>query len=412
MGFNIGAFTRGLAQGLDTGMDLGEKAKRIQRQNAIDEAAKNGLAAAKTAREADIGKAVNYIAAEPEAGATPTYRVGEQFYTSQGAARTAAEKNVAGFDSYFAKNAVPFMRDAYLQQGDVTKAQEWVKYGESQKGRDALTQLGNFMKFNMTGDHDKAGKVFGQYYNQFIDDGVDYQGHELVKDDQGNAAGYLFKLKDKGSGKEYQQTVTLEDALRLAHAYSPDKLFESELAQIEATRKRANNRADMLEKSAVETAGKIAVEEVKGKHGLLKEREGSQLRKEEKQFENGLKINSIGPTKQAETDATVATLRRFNYTDDEIKSYLPGILKVTGDDRYRKATSPQEREAILVTELMKTPKYMGKEPSEVVAIAKQMVKEINSPTPPQGGLPRPIVTTPNPASSVPIWLPGQGVVYR
>lgn len=418
MGFNLGAFTQGLTHGINSGMSLAERAKGFQRQNAIEEAAQNGLDAAKSAREADIGKEVNYIAAEPEAGATPTYRVGEQFYTSQGAARAAAEKNVAGFDSYFAKNAVPFMRDAYLQQGDVTKAQEWVKYGESQTGKDALSTMGRFMRAYLSGDHDGAVKWGSQYYNRFIDDGVNANGGEVVKGEDGKVLGYKFKLTGK-DGKEFEQTVTPEDMLNGAMEYAPDKLFERLQGEYAAGMARKIKRDDKAYESNLGAQKQIDIDNAKTRNEVLKDRYAlrntmdlekykNNLGMDRDEFKSGLDVQEKASGVTAQADAVKRWALANGMTADEFSKHVPAVLRIANDQLYAKQSTPEEKRHLIRQKLIESDAINKntslKDGRDLVEKFYQMgeAAQGNSPSPAQPGLP----AKPSAAASAPAWRNG------
>ena len=400
MAFNLGAFAGGLAHGWDRGVKMANDYRAARDRNAIEEASRNGLDGAKKQREADITGQIQSSNVYDEASDTNmnTYKVNGQTYSDAATARQEAEKNVGSEQSYFAKSAVPFFREAYIKMGRPDLADKWTEYGQQQEGRDAISTLGNALKYATVGDHSKAGKYFGEYYNKFIDDGVDYQAHTVTKDEKGNQTGYLFTLKKKDSDELIRQPVSISDMLNLANTYSPTKLFEEKYAQHQAAISASVKRAEKDYEAAQKDSYDALNEQRKFRYTLGEKREASKLKREETQEENnlsmnrdaylsGLRVNEEGAKVSARSNAITGVLRGMGYGDAELKAMGPQILKM--HDNYKLTTSPSERASIMLSKDFSFSSLPMAEQRKKLQETAEMFRQLDASEGPETGLPAP-----------------------
>ncbi len=277
MAFNFGAFAGGLGNGLRQGVEMGETLQKTSDRRRIDEARKKGMEEAEAMRQAAIRggigqiKEVNVPAAAEEAPtvgrptdgvgatagspATPErteYEFNGKRYADRAQAEQAASADVPDVEDFFIKHAVPGIKRVYMEQGNVEQADAWDKWAGAKRGQAAIRSWAGAFKAAQRGDWEDAAARFGQYYTDFIDDGVDYVGHTAVKDDKGNITGFAVKLRNKKDGSESQIDLDRSSLLRMGVANNPEQLFKTEFEQQAAAAKLAAERAAEIDKEARE----------------------------------------------------------------------------------------------------------------------------------------------------------------
>ncbi len=218
--FGIGV--NALAEGINSGLDAGQKIRTMRDQNAIRSTMADGLEKAKTQRQAEIDGAVK-VGSKASADNTmtmPTYEVDGKEYGSEDQAKKVATDKVGTVMDYFYQNAAPQIADEYLKQGNMEKAEAWntwIKDKNVQKGFKYGVKA--FQAANMGQDNEAMDYLF-KMYNQpgYFEDGRKAKSWAPIKDKSGDVTGYAITVQsDDGStsvlnvnkGEEFLQQVQL-----------------------------------------------------------------------------------------------------------------------------------------------------------------------------------------------------------
>lgn len=285
-----------------------------------------------------------------------------------------AQKSPQQVQDFLYSQVLPRARNKLIEAGDLEGAERLDKQMESAKGRQAMAVYGKaYNALTYGNDVNKAVQLFGEYYNKFVDDGVDFTKGEVTKDGQ-----IAITTKNKSDGAENTMTLSRGQLLRMGMAYNPVKLYEMNLAEtVEA------------EKMAAKTRGEIAKEDRKFNHDI-----------EKMTIEKQLDAANVTTGERRKLDAKIGALRGAGYSEDFINGALPGLLGI-GD--YKKATSPEEARRLAHSDRMKNdPMYARKPADQQATILDQDMSIIYaggkpsstpgaaaSGTPAAGGLPKP-----------------------
>jgi len=253
------------------------------------------------------------------------FTVNGQSYETREQAQAAAERSTPSSADLFMKNAVPKIAAEYLAQGDPAKAKAWEGYAESHNGKRAMKDWADAYT---APDFDTAVTKFGKYYSDHINDGVDYTGHKLLTKADGSQVA-VVTLKDKTTGKSTEMELTRQTMLQMGGANNPQKLFETAQAEQLAANK-------MKAEAAIKREDRAYTRDTE----LLKQAgtDKRELRKEERD-------NAREDRKDARED------RRGEQRVNEIE--LKDRLSADNAAKYKKATDPVERRALIRSDAMK-----------------------------------------------------------
>ncbi|QMV33160.1 virion structural protein [Ralstonia phage Gamede] len=289
--------------------------------------------------------------------ALPSFSVGGKTFANRADAEAEAGKQVPNVADYFMKTGVPKLQEAYIAQGDFDKAESLGKWVESRRGQDAVKTFGKAMtKLMFTNDVDGGVKALGDYYNKFIDDGVDFVSHGVGEDGKINVT-----LKNKGNGTESNISLSKGDILRMGMAYDPAKLHEMALSQ-EA--QNVKNAADIAKEDR-KFKRDVSMQVLKGNQQSKLEDQKSGNRISEDTAKAQTDVSTTGAKERAKVEAQVGAkvdaLRAAGVSDDFIKEALPGIL---GAGQYKRATSPDEARRLAFSDFMKSDPTFSRKPKE------------------------------------------------
>lgn len=341
----------------------------------------------------------------PGAGLASPFSVNGKPYPTREAAFDAATSSVPSVMDFFRKNAVPQIQEAMIQRGDLDGAEKWTKWSEGKAGEKAMKDWAGVYRAANMGDFSKAARGVIELYKQY-DDGIDYVGHEEVKDEAGNITGFKVKTKD-AAGNENERTFTPKDITTLGlSALSPPKLFElTYKKEAEAERARAESAAllakeDRAGQRQLQRDGFNAQANYQRDRARAKDQEAQDGRRLQGDLQKislteGLKTQNLGAGERAKIDAKVDVLRESGLSDDTIKGMLPAIVGATGPTK--KVTDPAELRARVVSDLTKSdPTFARKSPDEQRRRVESAMSIIND-TPTGAGA----AAVPNPFSSAP-----------
>lgn len=308
----LGNFSSGLSKGIDTGKKIYDTYEKGKMKRAYSE----GIKGAEEKRQEDIN-----------AGTKPIYEGGikvgygskdGKVYGDQSQAKAAAEKQAPDVMEYFMRDAAPRIGQLYMEQGSPEKAQAWNSWVQDQQGKKAIEQWSGAYKSMMTGDFEDAAAKFGEFYNDQIDDSVDYRGQTPIKNENGDITGFKMKLFDKDDNKMRELELTRDQMVALGNAYNPQALFERITSQTDKASQMAAQTAMDDRKSNREFQQDVALEDVKSGNRMEEARTKAQL--DAKYGDNSVR---------GKFDANVGILREQGYSNEEIKDLTPRILGIS-----------------------------------------------------------------------------------
>ena len=235
-----------------------------------------------------------------------------------------AQKTSAQVEDFLYTKVLPNAKNKLIEMGDLEGAAKLEAQIESARGKQAMAVYGKaYNALTYGNDVNKAVQLFGEYYNKFVDDGVDFTKGEITKDGQ-----IAITTKNRESGAENQMMLSRGQLLRMGMAYNPVELFKMNLAEsVEAEKAGAKQRAD-----------------------IAKEDRAFNRDIEKMTIEKQLDAANVTNNERKKLDAKIGALRSAGYSDDFINGALPGLLGI-GD--YKKGTSPEEARRLAHSDRMK-----------------------------------------------------------
>jgi hypothetical protein len=276
------------------------------------------------------------VAAKPNG----KFTVNGKSYDTREQAMAAAEKAAPSAQDFFMKNAVPKIAAEYMVQGDPAKAKAWQDFSESHNGKRAIK---DWAAAYSAPDFDTAATRFGKYYTDHIDDGVDYTGHRMLTKADGSQVA-VVALKDKATGATTEMELTREKMLAMGGANNPQKLFENEQAKQAAESSQKAKIGEKVFESKLRI-GEKAYELDRKDQGEAKKAEYA---KDLEHTKGQQKLSEISLNGQYKLDA----------------ARLKSTLGEDGADAYKKATSPEERAAIIRSNHKDDTKFQKMTPDE------------------------------------------------
>lgn len=429
---NWGGFAGGLAQGIESGIRITDAIDKIQKQRKLEDIRTKGLEEAKgmqQAAAADLVKEVGVAApaapetvtpdtrnvlperkvASVEVGAMPEiaaqtgvspakrFAVGDQTFNTRDDAMAAATKKAPSVMDFMSKTVFPRVQEELIAQGRIDEADRLQARLDSQYGKDAMKSYGTAMtKLMFSNDVNNGIKALGDYYNKYIDDGVDFVGGEQMPDGK-----FLVKTRNKADGTENSVTLSRGQILRLGMSHNPAELFKNELTQTQSAEKLAAETRAKISEETRQVEREIAKEGRAQQYEIAKEGRGEAIDTRKAARSQNYDLEKLGIQKQLEAagatsktkqeaNAKVDFLRGAGYSEEFIRDAMPGILGI-GD--YKKRTAPEEVRRMLLQERLKDVYGFGKKtPEEQKAIIDNDVKLVmggatSAASPAAGGLP-------------------------
>lgn len=412
MGFSWGGFSQGLNKGLETAEKLGSMFDDAQiarlrskgMKEAQEAAAKAKDTAASMVKDTGEQGAEQSAVSQPQAAPVETFKVdmgpgaiaaqgigsgaqgryvaGTKAFNDKGQAEAHAKKSAPSDLDFFIKNAVPQIAAKYIEQGQPEMAEKWTSYAATKESQKHMETWAKAKRATMAGDFEGAADHVMEMYKGY-NDGVTPLSKEVVKDKDGNVTGFNVKLKNEETGEERVQFVDPQMLTQQGlAAMAPTEMFKFEMArqqQAETLRARAaadaandartmvrdvakqdrvDDRADRREK--FKAAADIKKEEVRGEQEIrqIKERAEAETR-------------NLGASEKAKLEVRKAALREAGYAEDDINGMVPALLSVDG---FKKGTSPEERRAMILSDLTKgDPSFTRLPPEKQKAKLDQMM---------------------------------------
>ena len=154
--------------------------------------------------------------------------------------REGAATHVADFMTYYQREAVPMIRDNYLRNGDVAKAQAFDSWARDDSSRRGQAAWARGVRAASVGDEEGFITSMIDAYNSdgYFDDGYEIQrrGSELIRDDEGNITGARLTFKDQETGQTSTRDFNdIGDLYEFGVNFlAPENVFEYGIGQIQA----------------------------------------------------------------------------------------------------------------------------------------------------------------------------------
>jgi hypothetical protein len=259
---------------------------------------------------------------------------GQEFDTQEEAA-AHVKKSTPALHTFFKDTLIPKMTDALIAQGKPEQAAAWQKYADEDQTRTNMATWGKAIRLAQFGDHAGAAEELFKLHPHF-DDGYEVVSSEPTKGPNG-ADGFTMIVKgpDGKEEKMYQDAQTITE-IGLSQL-SPIEMFNKRFArQTQADVLKAKEAIDL--RNDTRTADRQSANQT-ARDKAAKERQDA----EDKAKEARAKAAQEARLTQAREGWAAAAKR-----DAE---------KIASQGQFRKAVSPEEREAIIVTSLSHDPMF-------------------------------------------------------
>jgi hypothetical protein len=326
---------------------------------------------------------------------------GQGFDTADEAA-AYVKKSTPDLSTFYDKTLVPRMRDKLLEMGRPDQAEAWEKYSETaQTKANAKTWL-KALQLERLGDHMGSAEELFKLHPHYKD------GYKVVSADAAKSPdgkqGYMMVIE----GPDGEQQKIFQDAETITRLGLPA------LSPIEAFKKE---QATLLQ------------------HDVMQAKEAIDLRNDTRTADR-----QMANTKQRDADAAEREKARLKAASEENDKKIKARLdqsregwaaaatrdadKIASQGQYRKAVSPEERQAIVVSGLSKDPMFNMLSPEEkkqrvldtmaLIPQPKKAAQTVPNPglDPRQQGIPS---AAPAGKKAVTVWDPttnGVKTVYR
>lgn len=346
-GIGLGAFTNGLARGIGLRKQIDVNKRERAAQKREDER-QQAYTEARASYDSAIGDDVLSQAGQMQ-GDGP-------FNMDQ--AKEKSRQKIGSFEDFFYQTQLPKVIEAHLKTGDLEGAERLRKFADDKKERSRTQLFGQALNDFYAGQSDGNYEPFANRAMKLLNDGgygVRATGFEFVKDGDDKVAGITFNLKD--GDREYSHTFnSMEDVAGfLAGEASPETRIK---------------RLQEQEAAAAKFKGKMAEEEGKARIGLTKDIALEDVRHQNRLQLEAAKSKQTGSKVQQDFEFMQGLMKDSGYTDEEIKAYIPAMLKI-GD--YRKGRSPEEYAQQLVLEISKDPTMSRKGIAEIEARVRELI---------------------------------------
>lgn len=335
---------------------------------------------------------------------------GEGFDTQEEAA-AYVKKKTPELHTFFKEALIPKMTEALIAQGKPEAAAAWQKYADEDQTRTNMATWGKAVRLAQFGDFSSSAQELMKLHPHF-DDGYDLVSAEPTKGPDG-ADGFTMTVKGP-DGKEqqmYQDAKTLTE-VGLAQL-SPIEMFNKRYQRQTQVETLAAKEAIDERNDARTYARTMDSTKQRGKDAQAKQEAADKARAERQADEDKAR---------AERDKT-----RAGYKEDQIRLAASERAKldaqrIASSGQYKKAVSPQEREAMVITHLASDPMFnmlsadqKRQRVDETLALLPKPAAQATTPNPVQQGAPAAPADAPPGKRGVPVFNPATNkveTVYR
>ncbi len=241
----------------------------------------------------------------------------------------SGQTDVGDLDSYYQKEAIPTIKNHFMETGDVQKANMWEKWNDQEKTKANVKKYTSLITAYRNGDTDTVLKGIKDLYNDndYIQDGYKAKNVTIDKDKDGNQTGYTVEYEDS-EGKTRKQSYTGDDMIEQALTQlDPMKAFQSHLERRDAADKV---QGELMKISAQHDSKKV-LQDRKFKQDIaeIDRRAEDQIR-----VKNATGKNSAN-SMQAKFAAFSQVMGGLGFSKEDIKKYAPVILG--GEAKHKSA---------------------------------------------------------------------------
>jgi hypothetical protein len=319
------SFGHGLAgfiSGIPTGMELRARYDERKNKREIDKIREEGLAGAKEAYEKDVSKIgftpEQRLPSGREIPGTSSWNIGDQSFKTE----AEAKATIKSVDDRFFESVIPRIKQKYIEQGKLDKAEGWEKYVDSKKGKKAFKEWSDGMRAFQMGDAQGLAKYVSGQYKSF-NDGLDLEGDpDPVKNDEGVVTGFNITVKNQETGETINKFIDnsslAQYGMMALGQGSPEKAYEAFATQQREASKLAAETKIQSQRDKLRREHEVSLEGIR-QHGRYKL----------EQYKSNLKDQD----ERKRFNRTVQMLRNANYSDAEISTLVPAVLGIqTGGD--------------------------------------------------------------------------------
>lgn len=340
------------------------------------------------------------------------FNVDGQGFDTEDDAAAYVKKQTPKLESFFKDALVPRMKEALIAQGKPEAAEAWQKYADEEQTRTNMATWGKAVKLAQFGDHAGAAEELMKLHPHF-DDGYDLVKSEPTKGPDG-ADGFTLTVKGP-DGKEQQM---YQDARAIT------EIGLSQLSPIEMFNKRFQRQTQvdtMAAKEAIDVRNDQRTTDRLLANTKLRE-QGLNTRTDKKiEATSDMQDTKIEATKERDAQRAKDKLEQIRANASE--QTKRDAARIAAGGQYRKAVSPEERQAIIVGHLSQsigwnrlTPEQQKEKVSQTMALIPQPKTAAPAVSPQQQGLPStPASPAPAGKRAVPVFNPATGkveTVYR
>lgn len=361
----------GIVTGLSNGLRLGQQIRSAMDQAQVRNVMSEGMEQAKQARVDDI-EANSQVGSKANADNTMTIPTFEDArgnsYADADAQRKAAEKNAPLADDFYVRDIVPKIKETYIAQGNQAGADAWDKWAQDKNTQTGMKYWAQALRAGQMGDFKTYADTMVKAYNTpgYYDDGMQAEGYDLVKDNDGNTTGLTLKMKNTDTGETFAQTIHGQADMVQAGIglLDPRNAFQTTMARVtaaEAAQAKAGLENTKFQNNLVRDDRK-AVTKANIDSQLENQRAGNDMA----QMREGKQLDAQNATSAVANK--VQMLKAAGYDDGFIKAALPQIL---GVGQYKKPADPQEVRRMLHQARLNDFNYTRKNPQQQAAQIEQ-----------------------------------------
>lgn len=279
------------------------------------------------------------------------FQVGDASFDTADEAHDFAAKSAKPLDEILRTTLVPKLKEQYIKQGDIAKADAWDKWAQEGENKAYMKNWSKAYQAAQAGDWDSAADQLTKLHGEFAD-GYTVTGREKVKDKDGNVTGFQITAKNDVTGGERTQVIDPKSLVEMGlGGLSPDKQF--------ALRYQRQTQADTL-------AAKSAISDNKERQVM-----GRQLAVEGEKTKRSDSRNDASKDRQEAHDEAVSerTKRDIAARTEAKGKQIDQTFKLRAEEisrgmKFKKGDDPDAIKARLLTKMIADPMFQMKSPEK------------------------------------------------
>ena len=341
-GIGLGAFTQGFANGYKMG-------RTIKKDRAAD-ATQKAWSDAKDEYNSQVDSTASDMALTQAGQADPNQPFDAG--AAAKAARPAAQQKIGSFTDFVLNKRLPQIVDTYMANGDVKGAQALMAWGKSDQAKRNTEMFGSALNDFYAGANDGNYTPFADKAVKLLNTSghsTKANGYDFVKDGDGNTTGITFHLQE--GDKKFDHTFNSMQEAGQFLAGQADPVSQATLFQQQSA-------------SASKFKATIAQKKAEAQIGLAKDTALEGVKQENRLQVIAAASKTSDSKIQRDYEYMTGVLKSNGFSDDEIKAYIPAMLKIGQD---RKGISPQEYAQQLTKIVAQDWTMRDKSPEEISA---------------------------------------------